>query len=74
MSKRNKTRVQFLVVPLTEFVRTMSALMTGWHGEKWNFQNNEKTMEHSDHWILINGTINDFTAQFYAKAHFVIVF
>ena len=26
--------------------------MTGWHGEQWDLQNNEKTMEHSDHWIL----------------------
>jgi hypothetical protein len=27
--------------------------MTGWHGEQWDFQNNEKTMmEHSDHWIV----------------------
>ena len=26
--------------------------MTGWHGEQWDFQNNEKTMEHSDHWIM----------------------
>ena len=25
---------------------------TGWHGEQWDFQNNEKTMEHSDHWIM----------------------
>jgi hypothetical protein len=24
----------------------------GWHGEQWDFQNNEKTMEHSDHWIM----------------------
>jgi hypothetical protein len=23
--------------------------MTGWHGEQWDFQNNEKTMGHSDH-------------------------
>ena len=23
-----------------------------WHGEQWDFQNNEKTMEHSDHWIV----------------------
>jgi hypothetical protein len=22
-----------------------------WHGSQWHFQNNEKTMEHSDHWI-----------------------
>ena len=22
------------------------------HGEQWDFQNNEKTMEHSDHWIM----------------------
>jgi hypothetical protein len=26
--------------------------MTGWHGEQWDFQNNEKTMEHPDHWIV----------------------
>ena len=26
--------------------------LTGWHGEQWDFQNNEKTMEHSDHWIV----------------------
>jgi hypothetical protein len=26
--------------------------MTGWHGEQWDFQNNEKTMQHSDHWIM----------------------
>jgi hypothetical protein len=26
--------------------------MTGWHGEQWDFQNNEKTMEHSDHLIM----------------------
>jgi hypothetical protein len=24
-------------------------IMTRWHGEQWNSQNNEKTMEHSDH-------------------------
>ena len=24
-------------------------IMTGWHGEQWDFQNNEK---HSDHWIM----------------------
>ncbi len=27
-------------------------LNTGWHGEQWDFQNNEKTMKHSDHWIM----------------------
>jgi hypothetical protein len=27
-------------------------IMTGWHGEQWDFQNNEKTMEH----ILITGS------------------
>jgi hypothetical protein len=27
-------------------------IMTGWHGEQWDFQNNERTMEHSDHWIV----------------------
>jgi hypothetical protein len=27
-------------------------IMTGWHGEQWDFQNNEKTMEHFDHWIM----------------------
>jgi hypothetical protein len=26
-------------------------VMTGWHGEQWYFQNNEKKMEHSHHWI-----------------------
>jgi hypothetical protein len=26
--------------------------MTGWHGEQWDFQNNGKTMEQSDHWIM----------------------
>jgi hypothetical protein len=26
-------------------------IATGWHGERWDFQNNEKTMEHSQHWI-----------------------
>jgi hypothetical protein len=26
---------------------------TGWHGGQWDFQNNEKTMEHCDHWITI---------------------
>jgi hypothetical protein len=26
-------------------------IMTGWHGEQWDFQNNEKIMEHSDHWM-----------------------
>jgi hypothetical protein len=25
---------------------------TGWHAEQWDFQKNEKTMEHSDHWIV----------------------
>ena len=24
-------------------------ITTGWHGEQWDFQNNEKAMEHSDH-------------------------
>jgi hypothetical protein len=27
-------------------------IMTGWHGEQWDFQNNKKTMTHSDHWII----------------------
>jgi hypothetical protein len=27
-------------------------ITTRWHGEQWDFQNNEKTMEHSDHWIM----------------------
>jgi hypothetical protein len=27
-------------------------IMTGWHGEQRDFQNNEKTMEYSDHWIM----------------------
>ena len=32
-------------------------IMTGRHGEQWDFQNNEKTMEHSDnHWILTGWT------------------
>jgi hypothetical protein len=26
--------------------------MTGWHGEQWGFQNNEKTVEHSDNCIM----------------------
>ena len=26
--------------------------MTRWHGKQWDFQNNEKTMEYSDHWIM----------------------
>ena len=30
--------------------------MTGWNGEQWDFQNNEKTMEHS---ILFIIYIND---------------
>jgi hypothetical protein len=25
---------------------------TGWDAEQWDFQNNEKTMEYSDHWIV----------------------
>jgi hypothetical protein len=25
-------------------------IMTGWRGEHWYSQNNEKTMEHSEHW------------------------
>jgi hypothetical protein len=24
----------------------------GWHGKQWYFQNNEKTIKHSDHWIM----------------------
>jgi hypothetical protein len=32
-----------------------SLVMTGWHGEQWDFQNNGKTMEHSDHWIMMTG-------------------
>jgi hypothetical protein len=24
----------------------------GWHGEQWYFQNNEKTIKRSDHWIM----------------------
>jgi hypothetical protein len=32
--------------------------MTGWHGEQWDFQNNEKTMEHSDHRIWLDGMEN----------------
>ena len=24
-------------------------IMTGWHREPWDFQNNEKTVEHFDH-------------------------
>jgi hypothetical protein len=27
-------------------------IMTGWHGEQWDFQNSEKTMEHFDRWIM----------------------
>jgi hypothetical protein len=26
--------------------------VTGWYGEQWDFRNNEKTMKHSDHWIM----------------------
>ena len=26
--------------------------MTGWHGKQWDFQNSEKTMKHSDHWVM----------------------
>ena len=26
--------------------------LTGWHGEQWDYQNNEKTMEHSDHSVI----------------------
>jgi hypothetical protein len=26
--------------------------MTEWHGKQWNLQNNEKTSEDSDHWIM----------------------
>jgi hypothetical protein len=33
--------------------------MTGWHGEQSDFQNNEKTMEHSDHWIMTAGMDNN---------------
>ena len=32
--------------------RQWNILITGRHGEQWDFQNNEKTMEHSDHWIM----------------------
>jgi hypothetical protein len=28
--------------------------MIGWRGEQWDFQNNEKTMELCDHWIMIH--------------------
>jgi hypothetical protein len=27
-------------------------IVTGSHGEQWDFQNSEKTMEHPDHWIM----------------------
>jgi hypothetical protein len=27
--------------------------MTGWHGKQWGLQNNEKTIKHSVHWIMI---------------------
>jgi hypothetical protein len=30
-------------------------IVTGWHEEQGDFQNNEKTMEHSDHWIMTGG-------------------
>ena len=30
----------------------ITVIVTGWHGEQWDFKNNEKTMEHSDHWIM----------------------
>jgi hypothetical protein len=26
--------------------------MTGWHGEQWDFKNNENTVQQSDHWIV----------------------
>ena len=35
-------------------------IMTGWHGEQWGFQSNEKTMEHS-----LDGTIDPFTGWHY---------
>jgi hypothetical protein len=28
-------------------------IMTGGHEEQWDFQNNENTMELSDHWNMI---------------------
>ena len=28
--------------------------MTGWHGKQRDFQNNEKTMEHSDHLFMLS--------------------
>ena len=27
-------------------------IVTGWHGEQWDFQNNENKMKHSGHWIV----------------------
>ncbi len=32
--------------------RQWSVFITGWHGKLWDFQNNEQTMDHSDHWIM----------------------
>jgi hypothetical protein len=29
----------------------ITEIMTGWHEEQWNFRT-EKTVEHSDHWIM----------------------
>ncbi len=27
-------------------------IMTGWHGEQWDFKTMKRSMEHSDHWIM----------------------
>jgi hypothetical protein len=37
--------------------------MTGWHIEQWNFQNNKKTMKHSDHWIMTGWHIEQWNFQ-----------
>jgi hypothetical protein len=34
--------------------RQWNILITGWHREQWDLQNNEKTMEHSNHWIMMD--------------------
>ena len=39
--------------PLNNVTNISKQYSTGWHREQWDFQNNEKTMEHSDNWIVI---------------------
>ena len=45
-------------------------ILTGWHEEQWDFQNNEKTMENSDHWIMT--AWHYCCAKCYAKGHYYI--